>query len=64
MSKILGKNKVLNFLGPQKMAAFTKLVLKNSNPNFFLKILTCPNFLSVKASKDVKSGPKFQLEPG
>ena len=29
---------------------------KNSNSYFLVKILTCPNFLSVRASTDVKSG--------
>ena len=30
----------------------------------FLKILTFPNSLSLKASTDVKSGRTFQLKPG
>ena len=31
---------------------------------FLVKISTCPNSLIVRASTDVKSGQKFQLEPG
>ena len=42
---------------------FTKSAIKNTNPNVFHKILTCPNSLSVRAFTDVKSGQKFQLEP-
>ena len=33
-------------------------------PYFFLKILTFPNSLSLRASTDVKTGQKFELEPG
>ena len=48
---------------PKKWPFFTKSALKNSNP-LLVKISTCPNSLIVRASTDVKSGQKFQLEPG
>ena len=49
---------------PQKMAIFDKIGHKKFKFYFLVKILTCPNSLSVRASTDVKSGQKFQLEPG
>ena len=52
--------KLVFFLSPFS----TKSVLKNPNPYFFLKILTFPNSLSLRASTDVKTGQKFELEPG
>ena len=48
---------------PKKWPLFTKSAIKNSNSYFLTKILTCPNFLDVRASTDVKRGQKFQLEP-
>ena len=48
---------------PKKWPFFTKSAIKNSNSYFLTKILTCPNFLDVRASTDVKRGQKFQLEP-
>ena len=48
---------------PKKWPFFTKLAIKNSNSYFLVKVLTCPNFLDVRASTDVKRGQKFQLEP-
>ena len=78
MSKFWSKNKNLNFLWLilWKMAMvlfvllvsrvillFIKSAIKNSNSYLLTKILTCPNFLDVRASTDVKRGQKFQLEP-
>ena len=48
---------------PKKWPFFTKLAVKNSNSYFLVKVLTCPNFLDVRASTDFKRGQKFQLEP-
>ena len=45
----------------EKWSFSTKLAIKIQI--FFVKI-KCPNSLSVRASTDVKSGQKFQLEPG
>ena len=50
-------------LDPKKWPFFTKSAIKKSNC-FLVKILTCPNSLSVRASTDVESGRKFQLKRG
>ena len=49
---------------PKKLPFFAKLAIKNPNFQFWVKILVCPNFLGVRASTDVKSDQKFQVEHG
>jgi hypothetical protein len=46
------------------MAIYYDIHKENQILNFFLKILTFPNFLNLRASTDVESGQNFQLEPG
>ena len=41
---------------PKKWLFFTKLAINNSDSYFLVKVLTCPNFLDVRASTDVKRG--------
>ena len=64
LSKRTNKTRSQVIPDPKKWPFFTKSAIKNSNPNFLVTILTCPNSLSVRASTDVESGQKFQLEPG
>ena len=55
---------VCSFSKHSKMAIFQKLAIKNSNSYFLVNILTIPNFWGLRAYTNVKSGQKFQLEPG
>ena len=48
----------------QKSPFIHKISPKKSKSSIFLKILTFPNSLNLRASTDVKSGQNFQLEPG
>ena len=47
----------LSFNSRTRPSLFTKI-------QFFLKILTFPNYLSLRKSTDIKSAQKFQLKPG
>ena len=46
---------------PKKWPFFTKSAITKSNSYFFTKILTCPNFLDVRASTNVKRGQNSNL---
>ena len=50
-----------SFLTPKKWPFFTKSAITKSNSYFFTKILTCPNFLDVRASTNVKRGQNSNL---
>ena len=45
----------------QKMAFFHKIYCKNSNSFLLVKVLSCPNFLDVRASTNVKRGQNSNL---
>ena len=64
LSKRTNKTRSQVIPDPKKMAIFDKIGHRKFKFYFLVKILTCPNSLSVRASTDVKSGQKFQLEPG
>jgi hypothetical protein len=49
---------------PKKWPFFKKWAIKNSKPYFFGQNFDMSKCLSVRASTDIKSGQKFQQEPG
>ena len=46
------------------IAVFYDIRPKQPKSLIFLKILTFPNYLSLRESTDIKSAQKFQLKPG
>ena len=46
------------------IAIFYDIRPKQPKSLIFLKILTFPNYLSLRESTDIKSAQKFQLKPG